>query len=159
MYSVSDERMVNFNKNNPFVILAKTKHFDMESQFITTTKYIGIQMILSIALVLFSIFAFLFDYVGLENTMIAIYLAIFNVAMWVVFCIKIIANSKIKDINTILDAEVNDILGMNNETLMNLICDIEYLTGAAYSYQVLATLHTIIGVVLLIVTAIIGGMI
>lgn len=151
MYSMSDERMVNFNKSNPFVIITKNKCRDMESQLVTSMRNILVFSVISFIFVVASTILYFMDIIQFNIPTVNIFTTILNIVISVLYTTRVAANNKIHNIYKTLDAEVNDVMGMNNESLMNLICEIEFMTGLAESYDEILKVVNLMNIILSIV--------
>jgi hypothetical protein len=159
VYTIDDKRMINYNKNNPFVIIAKNKERDLNNSFINTLKafitYFPIAILwVFMMIIIFIVFRKSYIYAVLLGSSIEVLIGYSYI--FYIFYKKILKSPKIAALHKTMDAEVSDVLGMNNEDILNLICSMTELTGKSDVYGYLIPRITLIYNILFCILLIIG---
>ena len=129
--------MVNFNKNNPFIVIAKRKY----DQILDSIQLFGSRcirnMIINIIILLITI-TLGGIYIYKENTYILIIISVFLLIFFDILCILLFRRKikyfmtihpNMKEFDRVSSAEVNDILTLNNEDVLKCVNGLYELHG------------------------------
>lgn len=131
--------MENYNKSNPFVIMARTKYYEIIDLIQETcSQWICRSIIDGVILVVFSILGVIFTHITHEPlTYIVIWIIVF-ISLYILECIYkyytmnkfLVNNETMQNYDKLANLEVSEILSINNEQMMMCINELFELSGS-----------------------------